>query len=176
MGPQAWTCPLSMVHLIVKSSLKHGLQAWSCPLTVVHLIVKSSLKHGPLNAPIKLKLGQQIGVGLLIVSHLDQLLWWANQKHRAPAISYLLDSFLHFPEPNRHVLDFLRPILLCRITYRSPLESISIGAQYVNLPKYFSHPSSAVYFFAIPPIKLKQGLQIGFRVYKCLIRTFLQYL
>jgi len=94
MGPQAWTCPLSMVHLIVKSSLKHGLQAWSCPLTVVHLIVKSSLKHGPLNAPIKLKLGQQIGVGLLIVSHLDQLLWWANQKHRAPAISYLLDSFL----------------------------------------------------------------------------------
>jgi hypothetical protein len=34
-------------------------------------------------------------------------------------------------------------------------------AQYVNLPKYFSHPSSVIYFFATPPIKLKGGLQMG---------------
>jgi hypothetical protein len=31
--------------------------------------------------PIKLKLGRQIGGGLLIANHLDQSLWWANQKY-----------------------------------------------------------------------------------------------
>jgi hypothetical protein len=51
--------------------------------------------------PIKLKLGQQIGGGLLIVNHLD-----------------------HFPEPNRHVLNVLHPISLCRVTYRAPLEML----------------------------------------------------
>jgi len=30
----------------------------------------------------------------------------------------------HFPEPNWHILDFLHPILLCRITYRAPLEML----------------------------------------------------
>ncbi len=34
-------------------------------------------------------------------------------------------------------------------------------AQYVTLQKYFSHPSLVIYFFPIPPIKLKLGLQIG---------------
>jgi hypothetical protein len=34
----------------------------------------------------------------------------------------------HFPEPNRHVLDFLHPISLCRIVYWAPLESISTGS------------------------------------------------
>ncbi len=29
-----------------------------------------------------------------------------------------------FPEPNRHTLDFLHPILLCRITYWAPLEML----------------------------------------------------
>jgi len=28
--------------------------------------------------PIKLKLGQQIGAGLLIANHVDQSIWWAN--------------------------------------------------------------------------------------------------
>jgi hypothetical protein len=30
--------------------------------------------------PIKLKLRQQIGGGLLIANHLNQSLWWTNQK------------------------------------------------------------------------------------------------
>ncbi len=86
--------------------------------------------------PIKLKLGQQIGGRLLIANHLDQSVWWANQKHWPAVKSYLLHSFLqvhnatgpftshycklcimlsqnHFPDPNRqHVLTFLHPISL----------------------------------------------------------------
>jgi hypothetical protein len=45
--------------------------------------------------PMKLKLGQQIGGGLLIANHLDEPLRWASQKHWAAAVrSYLLHSFL----------------------------------------------------------------------------------
>jgi hypothetical protein len=33
--------------------------------------------------------------------------------------------------------------------------------QHVILRKYFSHPSSIMYSFATPPIKLKLGQQIG---------------
>jgi len=45
--------------------------------------------------PIKLwKLGQQIGEGLLIANHLNQSLWWANQKQWAAVRSYLLHAFL----------------------------------------------------------------------------------
>ncbi len=44
--------------------------------------------------PLKLKLGQQIGEGLLIANHLDESLWWANQKHWAAVRSYFLHSFL----------------------------------------------------------------------------------
>ncbi len=43
--------------------------------------------------PIKLKLRQQTGRGLLIANHLDESLWWANQKHWAAVGSYLLHSF-----------------------------------------------------------------------------------
>jgi hypothetical protein len=39
-------------------------------------------------------------------------------------------------------------------------ESISSGAQYVTLRKYYSHPSLVMYSFAIPPIKLKLVQQI----------------
>jgi hypothetical protein len=42
--------------------------------------------------PIKLKLGQQICGELLIANHLDQLLWWAIQKHWAKVRSHLLHS------------------------------------------------------------------------------------
>jgi hypothetical protein len=38
---------------------------------------------------------------------------------------------------------------------------MSSGAQYVTLPKYFSHPSLVMYSFATPPIKLKLEQQIG---------------
>jgi hypothetical protein len=44
--------------------------------------------------PIKPKLGPQIGGGLLKPNHLDESLWWANQKHWAAVRSYLLHSFL----------------------------------------------------------------------------------
>jgi hypothetical protein len=37
--------------------------------------------------------------------------------------------------------------------------SISSGAQYVTQDRYCSHPSLVIYFFATPPLKLKQ--QIG---------------
>jgi hypothetical protein len=30
----------------------------------------------------------------------------------------------HFSESNRHMFDFVHPILLCRITYRAPLERV----------------------------------------------------
>jgi hypothetical protein len=39
--------------------------------------------------PIKLKLGQQIGGGLLIANHMDQSLRWANQKHWTAVRSFL---------------------------------------------------------------------------------------
>ncbi len=38
------------------------------------------------------------------------------------------------------------------------------GVQYVTMQKYFSHPSSIIYFFLTPPIKIKLGLQIGRRL------------
>jgi hypothetical protein len=44
--------------------------------------------------PIKLNLGEQIGGGILIANHLDQSLWWADQKLWSPVRSYLLHSFL----------------------------------------------------------------------------------
>jgi hypothetical protein len=45
--------------------------------------------------PIKLKLGQQIHGGLLTSNHLDQLLWWAIQKHWIVVKSHLLHSLWH---------------------------------------------------------------------------------
>jgi hypothetical protein len=42
--------------------------------------------------------------------------------------------------------------------------SISGGAQYVTLQKYFSHPSFITYLFPTPPMKLKLVLQIGGRL------------
>ncbi len=98
--------------------------------------------------PIKLKLGQQIGGRLLIANHMDQPLWWVNQKYWAAVRSYLLHSFLfcrcaallrlvpatvpsaimlrqnQFPESNRYRFDFFHPFLLCRITYWALLEML----------------------------------------------------
>jgi hypothetical protein len=97
----------------------------------------SSVMYSFATPQIKLKLGEQIGGGLLITNHLDQSLWWANQKHWAAVRSYLLHSFFcmcialltflwttatcaimmsqnYFPESNRHMLEFLHPILVCR--------------------------------------------------------------
>jgi hypothetical protein len=82
--------------------------------------------------PMKLKLGRQIGVRLLIANHLNQSSRWANQKHWPAVRSYLLHSFLQVhgvavtftsqqkpcnyvkPKPfssatQLHILDFLHP-------------------------------------------------------------------
>jgi hypothetical protein len=56
----------------------------------------SSVMYSSATRLIKLRLGQQIGGGLLIAkNHMDQSLWWANQKHWAAVRSYLLHSSLH---------------------------------------------------------------------------------
>ncbi len=108
-----------------------GLQLFSvCDLAQIFLTSKSTyfLFY---NFIIKQKQGQQIGGGLLIANHLDQSVWWANQKHRVAVKSYFLHSFLHvhnvsalftshckfcnYAEPNQHVLTFLDPILLCKL-------------------------------------------------------------
>jgi hypothetical protein len=45
------------------------------------------------------------------------------------------------------------------IFVQGPILGIGGDAQYVILQKYFSHLSLIIYFFATPPIKLKQGPQ-----------------
>jgi hypothetical protein len=45
--------------------------------------------------------------------------------------------------------------------WHDKVKSISSGAQYATLQKYFLHPSLAIYFFATLPIKLKMGQQTG---------------
>ncbi len=90
--------------------------------------------------PIKPKLGQKIGGRLLIANHLNQSLWWANQKTLSSSKIRFITLFScccalyqpqqhmqlcwaaknQFPESNRHMLDFLYPIVLCRITYWAP--------------------------------------------------------
>jgi hypothetical protein len=42
----------------------------------------------------------------------------------AAAMRAIMQSQNYFPEPNWHNLDFFHPILLCRITYRAPLEML----------------------------------------------------
>jgi hypothetical protein len=57
----------------------------------------SLLMYSFATPPIKLKLGQQIGGRLLIANHMDQSLWWANQKHWAAVRSYLLHCASYQP-------------------------------------------------------------------------------
>jgi hypothetical protein len=42
----------------------------------------------------------------------------------AMATCAIMLSQNHFSESNRHMLRFVHPILLCRITYRAPLEML----------------------------------------------------
>jgi hypothetical protein len=75
---------------------------------------------------MKLKLGQQIGRDLLTANHLDQSVWWVNQKHWA-AVSQIIfialfssgaQRYLLCLFTNHHVLTFLHSILM----YWAPLE------------------------------------------------------
>jgi hypothetical protein len=72
----------------------------SIPTSTQYLSLRKYFSHPSLvmysfaTPPIKLKLRQQIGGGLLIANHLDQSLSWANHKHWAAVRSYLLHSSL----------------------------------------------------------------------------------
>ncbi len=76
--------PLEMLleHLGISSSAQYGIlqKCFSHPSLVILFFS---------TPPIKLKLGQQIGGELPIANHLDQLLWWSNQKPWAAVRSYL---------------------------------------------------------------------------------------
>ncbi len=63
----------------------------------------------------------------------------------ATASHTIMCSQDHFPEPNWHTLDFLHPILLCRITYRAPLEMLvpvvkMLVVVGLNLGRYMVYP------------------------------------
>ncbi len=77
-----WLCPLNGIHKSISSSAQYvPLQKYfSHPSLVIYLFPTPS---------IKLKLGLQKGWRLLIAKHMDQSLWFANQKLR----SYLLLFF-----------------------------------------------------------------------------------
>jgi hypothetical protein len=66
------------------------LSMWHCEI-IFHIQVLVMYPFA--TPPIKLKLGKQILGGLLITNHLDQSLWWSNQKHWAAVRSYLLHNF-----------------------------------------------------------------------------------
>jgi hypothetical protein len=68
------------------------LSMWTCK-NIFHIQVELFIVFA--TPPIKLKLGQHIYWGLLIANHLDQSLWWANEKHWAAVRLYVLHSFLH---------------------------------------------------------------------------------
>jgi hypothetical protein len=121
------TNPISLKHVTCKVKIKDykstssgaqyvALQKYfSHPSLVIYVFIFQ---------PINWKLGQQIGWGVLIANHLDQSLWWANQKQWTPVRSYYYtllcrcttllhllpateDSQNHFPELNRHILTFI---------------------------------------------------------------------
>jgi hypothetical protein len=71
------TCPLSCIR-----------KYFSHPSLVIYFFT---------TPPIKLKLRQQIGRGVLTANHLDQSLWWANQKYWTAVRSYLLHPFRSSP-------------------------------------------------------------------------------
>jgi hypothetical protein len=86
--------------------------------------------------PLKLKLGQQIGGGLLIANHLGQSVWCANQRYWEALRSYLLHSSLQVKgavapftshskvhnsaDPKPAYFTFLHRNVLCRIAYWAP--------------------------------------------------------
>jgi hypothetical protein len=87
---------------------------------------------------IKLKLGLQIGARLLIANHLDQsetrsssqIIFITLFSCMCTALMCILPASAncaklvgnnHFAEPNWHVLTFLHPILMCRVTRWAPL-------------------------------------------------------
>jgi len=66
------------------------LSMWTCK-NIFHIQVELFTVFA--TPPINLNLGQQIDWGLLVANHLDQSLWWANEKHWAAVRSHVLHSF-----------------------------------------------------------------------------------
>ncbi len=77
--------------------------------------------------PIKLKLGHQIGGGLLIANHMDQSLWRAAQKHWAAVRSYLLHSFLQVHSALRLVPATVPCAIMLSQTPFSWVKAVQIG-------------------------------------------------
>ncbi len=100
---------------------------------------------------IKLKLGQQICGGLLIAKPPRPITMMAQSESLSSSYIIFITLFSagaerccapllamatwaimlnqnYFPESNWHLLDFLNPILLCKITYRAQLEMLLIRA------------------------------------------------
>jgi hypothetical protein len=92
--------------------------------------------------PPKIETGSANRWEILIANHLDKSLWLANQNQGAQIMFITLVSsrctallrFLpasanrtnmqkknHFPEPNQHMLTFLHPTLMFRVTYWAPV-------------------------------------------------------
>jgi len=96
-------CSILLQYLMKRSVC--GLWGWRCSYSTgaQSMSLPKYFSHPSLviyffpTPPIKPKLGQQIGRGLLIVNHLDQSLWSANQKCWPPVRSYVLHThlFLH---------------------------------------------------------------------------------
>ncbi len=63
----------------------------------------------------------------------------------------------HYPEPNQHRLDFLHPILLCRITYGAPLEMLYAGIRYLLFSFFF--PSKEYWWLRCPWNALRNLLE-----------------
>ncbi len=78
-----WTCSKmkwtwNLIFLPLSWNFKHLQQCSICD--PAKIFVTSKFMYPFATPPIKLKLRQQIGGGLLIANHLNQSLWWTNQK------------------------------------------------------------------------------------------------
>jgi hypothetical protein len=138
---------------------------WPCPIKIISSGDPAKMfSHSSLvidisgTPPIKLKRGAYICRALLIANHLDQSLWcpirnteWKSRHifyslfgrwtivAAAPFYCAIMLKANGFAEPNRHILTFLHPILLCTITYLAPLE--------MHLNINFNYPISIVSYF-----------------------------
>jgi len=90
------------------------LSMWTCK-NIFHIQVELCTVFA--TPPINLNLGQQIDWGLLVANHLDQSLWWANEKHWAAVRSHVLHSFQHV---HRVVVSFTSHGKLCNHTELKP--------------------------------------------------------
>jgi hypothetical protein len=91
---------------IACSHTKHRWRCWVCDSAKICFTLCTFFA----TSPIKLNSRQQMGGGLLIANHLDQSLWWANQKHsshiyyRKCAQHNVVSAFTNSPEVRSYLL------------------------------------------------------------------------